>query len=137
MVASPDTTSAEALFAEAGVVPTVLVVDDDPSVGTLLRYVLEDRYDVVFAPGGVEAVEMIDAGTSFDAAVVDVMMPDVDGFGVVEAIRAVRGSVPVMMLTALSGADTRERAAKAGASNYLTKPFDPDLLGSALELLLT
>ena len=108
----------------------VLVVDDDSAIRRVVRTVLEaDNFDVVEAADGPAALLLLDAinGRGPEAVVLDIMMPGIDGIEVCRRIDHER--VKVVMLSARDDADTRERAAKAGADAYLTKPF------SAIELL--
>jgi two-component system alkaline phosphatase synthesis response regulator PhoP len=108
----------------------VLVVDDDSAIRRVVRTVLEaDNFEVVEAADGPAALLLLDAinGRGPEAVVLDIMMPGIDGIEVCRRIDHER--VKVVMLSARDDADTRERAAKAGADAYLTKPF------SAIELL--
>jgi two-component system alkaline phosphatase synthesis response regulator PhoP len=108
----------------------VLVVDDDDAIRTVVRTVLEaDGFEVVEAADGPAALLLLNAilGRGPDAVVLDVMMPGIDGIEVCEKIDHTK--VKVIMLSARDDADTKERAAAAGADAYLTKPF------SAIELL--
>ena len=108
----------------------VLVVDDDSAIRRVVRTVLEaDNFEVVEAADGPAALLLLDAinGRGPEAVVLDIMMPGIDGIEVCRRIDHNR--VKVVMLSARDDADTRDRAAKAGADAYLTKPF------SAIELL--
>ncbi len=114
---------------------TVLVVDDDPGVRMVLDTCLGLSFDVVLAEDGHLALVMVDSTLAFDVAIVDVMMPGIDGFEVAAHIRDARPGTPVIMLSALDDGDTRDRALQAGATTYLTKPFDPALLEATIERL--
>jgi DNA-binding response OmpR family regulator len=108
----------------------VLVVDDDSAIRRVVRTVLEaDNFEVVEAADGPAALLLLEAinGRGPEAVVLDIMMPGIDGIEVCRRIDHER--VKVVMLSARDDADTRDRAAKAGADAYLTKPF------SAIELL--
>ncbi|MEY2420114.1 MAG: two-component system, OmpR family, response regulator VicR [Acidimicrobiaceae bacterium] len=108
----------------------VLVVDDDSAIRRVVRTVLEaDNFEVVEAADGPAALLLLEAinGRGPEAVVLDIMMPGIDGIEVCRRIDHDR--VKVVMLSARDDADTRDRAAKAGADAYLTKPF------SAIELL--
>jgi len=108
----------------------VLVVDDDIAIRRVVRAVLEaDGFEVVEAADGPAALLLLDAimGRGPDAVVLDIMMPGIDGIEVCRNID--HGKIRVVMLSARDDADTRDRAANAGADAYLTKPF------SAIELL--
>jgi two-component system alkaline phosphatase synthesis response regulator PhoP len=108
----------------------VLVVDDDAAIRRVVRTVLEaDGFEVVEAADGPAALLLLDAimGRGPDAVILDIMMPGIDGIEVCRKID--HDAVKVVMLSARDDADSRARAAKAGADAYLTKPF------SAIELL--
>ncbi len=116
----------------------VLVIDDEPDVRWLLRLSLERvGHEVLLAEDGLRGVAMAQRQRP-DAIVLDLMMPVMDGYGVLDALaKDPRTShVPVMVLTAKAIPDESEKAAEAGARRFLTKPFDPDDLAAELEALL-
>jgi len=106
----------------------VLVVDDEESVRTFLAELLGSAgYQVRCAGSGAQALEMLEGG-SFDAVLLDVVMPEMSGLDVLRQYRASGGTAPVIVLSALAGADDAVRALKMGASDYLSKPFGNDEL---------
>ncbi|HZI09896.1 MAG TPA: sigma-54 dependent transcriptional regulator [Myxococcus sp.] len=110
----------------------VLVVDDEESVRTFLSELLGSAgYQVRCAASGSQALEMLSGG-SFDAVLLDVVMPEMSGLEVLRRYRGAGGSAPVIVLSALAGADDAVRAMKMGASDYLSKPFGNDELQDAL-----
>jgi DNA-binding response OmpR family regulator len=114
---------------------TILVVDDEADIRTLLRELLTRAgYDVLEAPDGQEAVRTL-FGTPADLVLLDVSMPTLDGWGTLERIRDV-SDVPVIMLTARSDELERVRGLKAGADDYVTKPFGRQELLARVEALL-
>lgn len=116
----------------------VLVVDDDPDIRMLVAFALEDSgYVVRQAEDGAHALAAIEAGAP-DAMVLDVMMPGVDGFGVLRTMRQ-RGMAPntrVIILTCKTEERDHLRGWELGADEYLTKPFDPEDLVARLGFLL-
>lgn len=114
----------------------ILVVDDEPalrdSVARSLRF---EGYIVVTAPDGVEALEKL-AEVRPDAAVVDVMMPRMDGLELCRRIRAADDRTPVLMLTARDAVGDRVLGLDAGADDYLVKPFAYEELLARLRALL-
>src|SRR5262249_60848710 len=104
----------------------VLVVDDDRALRRVIGRALElDGYEVAFAEDGAGALAAVfgDAGTDTpDLVVLDILMPGLDGLTVCRAIRAESG-VPILMLTARGTVGERVEGLKAGADDYLTKPF--------------
>ncbi len=106
---------------------TILVVDDNEANRALARATLEDEgYGVVLATGGAEAIALFEKEPP-DCIVLDIRMPDIDGFAVCERIRAMPGGAetPVLFLTALRDVDTFDEAVRAGGNDYLTKPIRP------------
>jgi two-component system OmpR family response regulator len=101
----------------------VLVVEDDVKMAAAIRRGLRFEGLVVdVASGGEQALRMMGAG-EYDAVVLDVMMPEVDGFETVRRMRADGVWVPVLMLTARHAVEDRVRGLDSGADDYLTKPF--------------
>ena len=107
----------------SGTVRRVLVVDDEPSitdaVATALRY---EGYDVTVAAGGFAALTAVD-GAAPELVILDVMLPDLDGFEVTRRIRAAGNDVPVLFLTARDGLEDTVAGLGAGGDDYVTKPF--------------
>jgi adenylate cyclase len=109
---------------------TVLVVDDDPvSRRFLERSLVADGFEVATAVDGAQALDYL-CETTPDIVLLDVLMPRVDGFGVLERIKADSRlrEVPVVMISALEDHDSAIRCIELGAEDYLPKPFDPVLL---------
>lgn len=102
--------------------PRILLVDDEHSVQKLLAYPLrKDGYEVVPAFDGSEALERL-RDESFDLVVLDLMLPEVDGFEVCRQLRAI-SSVPIVMLTARVEEIDKVLGLELGADDYITKPF--------------
>jgi DNA-binding response OmpR family regulator len=106
---------------------TILVVDDDPSIRQLLTDVLEmDGHDVHLAVDGLDGIRAFELIRP-DFVVLDVMMPGLDGYGVLRAIRGQEGDpVPVLMLTAAADPASASRGWAQGVDHYLAKPFSAD-----------
>jgi len=114
----------------------LLVVDDDPALARTLRRALGiEGYDVECAGDGVEALQRL-AADRFDAVVLDVSMPRLDGLAVCRNMRARRDRTPVLMLTARDAVDDRVAGLDAGADDYLVKPFSLDELNARVRALL-
>ena len=117
----------------------ILIVDDDPNVQRLLQYTLkQEGYDVFVAADGAEGYRLW--GTeSPDLILLDVMLPKLDGYQVAAKIRAEEGSnahVPIIMLTAEREVEQKVRGLRAGADDYLIKPFHPAELLARIKSLL-
>ncbi|MCB1002282.1 MAG: response regulator transcription factor [Acidimicrobiales bacterium] len=114
----------------------VLVVDDDRAIRESLARALElDGYDVELAADGAAALAAIRERRP-DVAVLDVMMPNIDGLTVCRVLRAERDRLPVLMLTARTETQDRVAGLDAGADDYLPKPFELDELLARLRALL-
>ncbi len=117
----------------------ILVVDDDPNVQRLLQYTLkQEGYDVVVAGDGAEGFRLWGAEAP-DLILLDVMLPKLDGYQVAAKIRSEEGSsghVPIIMLTAEREVEQKVRGLRAGADDYLIKPFHPAELMARIKSLL-
>jgi CheY-like chemotaxis protein len=117
----------------------VLVIDDDVRNIFSLTSVLErHQMEVVFAENGRDGIELLKNATGMDAILVDVMMPDMDGYETMREIRKMRRfrTTPIIALTAKAMKGDREKCVQAGASDYVSKPADVDRLLSLLRVYL-
>ncbi len=117
----------------------ILVVDDDPNVQRLLQYTLkQEGYEVIVAADGAEGFRLWGAEAP-DLILLDVALPKLDGYQVATKIRTEEGSsshVPIIMLTAEREVEQKVRGLKAGADDYLIKPFHPAELMARIKSLL-
>jgi CheY-like chemotaxis protein len=116
----------------------VLVIDDEPDVRWLLRLSLERAgHEVLLADDGLRGVAMAQRQRP-DAIVLDLMMPVMDGYGVLDALNRDRRTqrVPVLVLTAKALPEEQMKVTNAGARRFMTKPFEPLELASAVEGML-
>ena len=101
----------------------LLVVEDDPKIASfVVRGLKEAGFSADHAPDGETGLALVQT-TEYDAAIVDVMLPKLDGLSLVRRLRAARGPVPVLFLSAKASVDDRVRGLEAGGDDYLTKPF--------------
>ena len=113
----------------------ILIVDDEKGLVRLMRMNLEhDGFEVIEANNGAQAMDRLRA-TIPDLILLDVMMPDVDGFTVLKMVREV-GPTPVIMLTAKGEEEDKIRGLELGADDYVTKPFSPRELTSRIRAVL-
>ena len=113
--------------------PYILSVDDEQDVTDLVKFHLTRAgYDVTTAASGREALDSI-AFRSPDLILLDLMLPDIDGFGVCEILRreARTATIPVVILTAWATTDARSLGLELGALDYLTKPFSQRAQGGS------
>ena len=116
--------------------PKVLAVDDDPDLLMLLRSTLQlEGYSSDEVGDGKAAIEKL-AGGGFDAVLLDLMMPRVDGWAVLRHASRKTGGPRFVVVSAKSGDDDRSKAYRLGAVAYLTKPFDPAALMATLRAVL-
>jgi len=116
----------------------ILLVEDEKHLADGLRYNLEaERHDVEIVDNGEDALARVDAEPArYDLIILDVMLPGIDGFDVVAALRRQRRFVPVLMLTARGRSEDVLRGFDAGADDYLPKPFELPILLSRVNGLL-
>lgn len=110
--------------------PTVLVGNDAPFNIDVIRHVLQGRYRVKAAPSGGRALEVAGKPPATDASVLDVMLPDMDGFAVCRSLRdhpPTRG-IPIIFVSGLRAGTEAARALAQAGVGYIGKPVDPDLL---------
>jgi len=119
-------------------VKRILVVDDDENILSLERTILEQKgFDVTTAGGGAEALEILDEKT-FDLVLLDVMMPEVDGFTVCRRIKEDPRTkeLPVIFLTAKGGGEALAEGFESGAVMYINKPFTANKLLTIVNTML-
>lgn len=116
-------------------VERILLVEDDPRLADMLsEYLGQAGYRTVVAPLGATALEQL-SGTEYDAVVLDLMLPDMDGLDVCRQLR-IRSDTPVLMLTGRGDAIDRIVGLELGADDYLPKPFQPRELLARLRAIL-
>jgi len=118
------------------VTKTVLTIDDSRTMREMLNHALvEAGYRVLQAVDGVEGLEVLAANSGqIDVVITDINMPRLDGFGVIEGVRAdpAHRATPILVLTTESDAAKKERARSAGATGWIVKPFNPVKLVDAV-----
>jgi two-component system response regulator CpxR len=115
--------------------PSILYIDDDAQLGALMRdYLSSQGFDVDFAPDGASGIRTVSLRPP-SLVLLDVMMPGLDGFAVLDAIRRA-GDTPVLMVTARGDTPDRIHGLEAGADDYIPKPFDPAELVARIHAVL-
>jgi len=115
----------------------ILLVDDDVrNVYALMSFLEQYQMDISFAENGQECLDIVKNSLPFDMILMDIMMPEMDGY---EAIRRIREKpefldLPIIALTAKAMKEDREKCIEAGASDYIVKPFDPHQLISLIKV---
>jgi two-component system alkaline phosphatase synthesis response regulator PhoP len=114
----------------------VLIVEDEENLQEALKLNLElEGYDITCAENGAIALKKVEEGY-FDLIILDVMLPEIDGFDVCESIRLKNIDTPILMLSARSASADRVTGLKRGADDYLTKPFNLEELLLRIEKLI-
>jgi len=114
----------------------ILIVDDDPNISTLLSVSLSPfGYEITSASSGSQALELIEA-ERFNLAILDYMLPDLNGIEVLRRIRERRSDTEVIMVTAYASLETAVEALRLGAYDYITKPFQIDTIQSTVQRAL-
>ena len=116
--------------------PKILIVDDEPNIVTLIsRYAQREGYDIVTASDGREAIDKC-RSEDFDVIIMDVMMPDTDGFTACKKIKEFK-DVPVIMLSARGTEFDKLFGFEVGVDDYVTKPFSPMELMARIKVVIS
>lgn len=116
----------------------ILTIDDSPTMRGIVAAVLEPNgFEVHLANDGIEGLERLPAADPH-LVITDINMPRLDGFGVIEGVRAssAHASVPILVLTTESAAELKDRARRAGATGWIVKPFDDTRLIDTINRVL-
>jgi signal transduction histidine kinase len=118
--------------------PRILIADDESDAAELLARILERDYVVMVAGGGVEAAHLLNSH-AFDLVLLDVMMQDMNGLAVLQMIRSLPRytDVPVMLVSSLSSSDEIVQGLRRGANDYVTKPYDMDVVQARIKTQLS
>jgi DNA-binding response OmpR family regulator len=117
----------------------ILMVEDDPSIASMVKEIFRlEGFEVTVVAHGREALEALRTHR-YATAILDVMLPDIDGISIMRAIREdpATASTLVVMLSAKTDDETTWQGWKAGCDYYMTKPFDPDELVATIRRLLS
>lgn len=110
---------------------TALVVDDSPTMRQMVALTLTNAgFIVVEAEHGKDAVKKVAAGPKMDIVVTDLNMPEMDGISLIKELRKMAAFkfTPILMLTTESAADKKQAGKEAGATGWIVKPFNPELM---------
>ena len=110
---------------------TALLVDDSPTMRQMMAFTLVNAgFQVVEAEHGVDAVKKVAAGPKIDIVVTDLNMPEMDGITLIKELRKMAAFklTPILMLTTESAEDKKQAGKEAGATGWIAKPFNPELM---------
>lgn len=113
----------------------VLIVDDVEINRVILREMLQNDYEIMEAESGMQAVQLVfDEKTRPDAVLLDIMMPEMDGFEVLQVMKStpMTDKIPVLFITAADASITETKGLREGAVDYISKPFNPDVVSARL-----
>ena len=114
----------------------ILLVEDDPNFGSIMKSYLElNEYEVVLKTDGKQGLSAFKS-ESFDLCILDVMMPEMDGFTLAREIKKSNSEIPFIFLTAKTLKEDMLEGFKTGADDYITKPFDSEVLLYKLKAIL-
>lgn len=117
---------------------TVLIIDDENYINRLVHFnLLEDGYDVITASSGKEGLDLLKKKHP-DLVILDIAMPEMDGFTVMEKMREDDDlkNIPILILTAKVMEEVEKRAMKLGAAGFMTKPFSPSELSKRVDEII-
>ena len=115
----------------------ILVVDDELTLLEQAEQILSDNYLVSLANSGEQAIKYLKSGHEADLILLDILMPNMDGFQTLKAIQKLEGWMPpVIFLTSVCGIDSEIKGLDIGAADYITKPFSPQVLLARLKARL-
>ena len=116
----------------------ILVVDDEITIRTLLEKFLSNNYEVTALSDGQEGLSWLQTGHIPDLMIVDLEMPNVDGYEFVKNVRASGyfHDIPIMMLSGADSSSERVKCFKLGANDFMIKPFNPEELSLKIEIIL-
>ena len=115
--------------------PLILVAEDNNDNYLLIKFLLQHYYQLIHANNGLEAVELFRQYLP-QLIIMDIKMPEMDGYEATAAIRKVSVSVPIVAVTAYAFAEDRTRILKSGFTTYLAKPISPQILKTTIAHLL-
>lgn len=116
----------------------ILAIDDSPTIRALVAKALRSAgFEVILASDGVDGIDSLPTADP-DLIITDINMPRMDGFGVIDAVRADTrfADVPILVLTTESGADLKARARRSGATGWIVKPFVDTKLIAVIDRVL-
>ena len=112
---------------EAGKKAKILIVDDDKGTREALEMILEDDHEIQSVPDGLKALERVQSA-DYDIVLLDLIMPGIDGMETLNKIKGIDQSIDVIMVSATDKAREATASIKSGATDYITKPFDTDVI---------
>ena len=115
--------------------PKILIVDDVPANIKMLREVLKSKYDISFATNGVDAIDLMKSGGLPDLILLDIMMPEMDGYEVCRILKSenLTAKIPVIFITSKDDEEDEIKGFEVGAVDYVTKPFSIPVVNARVQ----
>ncbi len=135
LVANENRKMAVAMSGGSSIKAKILVVDDEQGARDALQVILEDEYDVITVGSGLEAIAFCQE-SNYDLVFLDVAMPEIDGMETLKRLRNLYEPMDVVMISASDKAEKAVQSIKLGAYDYITKPFEPEDILSAVDRVL-
>jgi len=104
--------------------PRILIVDEEEGIRESLRLILEQDYELLFATTGSECIDCIKNTADVNLVLLDIKMPKIDGIQILKQVKQINPNIKVIMVTGYKSVETATEAIKAGASDYIVKPFN-------------
>ena len=116
----------------------ILLIDDDEIHLEIAKNILKSKYEIITAKSGKNALEVLIKGTTPNLILLDILMPNMDGWETFNRIRGISllKDVPIVFLTSLNEKAEKERAREMGASDFITKPFQTDDMLKRIEIAI-
>jgi len=118
---------------------TILIIDDDPMMQTLMHAHLSPDYAIRTASSGAQGLEIVASEPHPDLILLDVMMPEMDGYSVLVKLKAdpATKEIPIIFVSCMETTEDRENGIALGAVDYITKPINPGVLAAKVDTHLT
>ncbi|WP_058308302.1 response regulator transcription factor [Gracilibacillus massiliensis] len=114
---------------------TILIVDDELQMRTMLKLYLRKDFEIMEAENGTKAVQTL-KNQAIDIVLLDIMMPELDGIEACKQMKTVKPNVPIILLTALNDTSQKVEGLTIGADDYIVKPFEPEELLARIQVQL-
>jgi DNA-binding NtrC family response regulator len=114
----------------------LLICDDEEGVRESLKLILSEKYELIFAGNDEEVLKNLRTSADIKLILLDIKMPKKSGLDILKDIRSFNKNIPVIMVTGYQSVETASEAIKAGASEYIVKPFESDTILATIEKII-
>lgn len=114
----------------------ILVCEDDLHIAEMIHYVLKDKFDVTVVNNGLDAIEVLEEN-AFHLIITDIVMPNVDGYELLEYLKDVSDKTPILILSSLNSETNQLDGYKYDIEDYIVKPFNAELFQSKVEKIMS